>query len=108
MGGATILILILTLFGNIEQHIAQATNLIFFIPTSIAAICINLKNKTIDKKVGFIVGGTGTIGAIIGALVSYKLNTQILRKCFGVFLAIIALHEIYVIITSNKKHKKHT
>ena len=108
MGGGTILILILTLFGNVEQHIAQATNLIFFIPTSIAAICINLKNKTIDKKVGFIVGGTGTIGAIIGALVSYKLNTQVLRKCFGVFLAIIALHEIYVIIKSNKKEKKHT
>lgn len=108
MGGGTILILILTLFGNIEQHIAQATNLIFFIPTSIAAICINLKNKTIDKKVGVIVGGTGTIGAIIGALVSYKLNTQVLRKCFGVFFAIIALHEIYVIIKSNKKQKKHT
>ena len=108
MGGGTILILILTLFGNVEQHIAQATNLIFFIPTSIAAICINLKNKTIDTKVGLIVGGTGTIGAIIGALVSYKLNTQVLRKCFGVFLAIIALHEIYVIIKSNKKEKKHT
>lgn len=108
MGGGTILILILTLFGNVEQHIAQATNLIFFIPTSIAAICINWKNKTIYKKVGLIVGGTGTIGAIIGALVSYKLNTQVLRKCFGVFLAIIALHEIYVIIKSNKKEKKHT
>lgn len=108
MGGGTILILILTLFGNIEQHVAQATNLIFFIPTSIAAICINWKNKTIDKKVGLIVGGIGAIGAIVGALVSYKLNTQVLRRCFGVFLAIIALHEIYVIIKSNKKDRKHT
>lgn len=107
MGGGTILILILTLLGNIEQHVAQATNLIFFIPTSIATICINLKNKTINKKVGFIVGGTGTIGAIIGAFISCKLNTQILRKCFGVFLTIIALHEIYALIELNKKEKKH-
>ena len=47
MGGGTILILILTLFGNVEQHIAQATNLIFFIPTSIAAIC-----RSEERRVG--------------------------------------------------------
>ena len=59
MGGGTILILILTLFFNIEQHIAQATNLIFFIPTSLAAIFINLKHKIIDIKLGLIIGRTG-------------------------------------------------
>ena len=32
-----------TIFLNIEQHIAQATNLIFFIPTAIIAIYINKK-----------------------------------------------------------------
>ena len=31
MGGGTILIFLLTFFMGIEQHIAQATNLIFFI-----------------------------------------------------------------------------
>ena len=45
MGGGTILILLLSLFMEMEQHIAQATNLIFFIPTSLAAIVINLKQK---------------------------------------------------------------
>ena len=34
MGGGTILIFLLTFICNIEQHTAQATNLIFFIPTS--------------------------------------------------------------------------
>ena len=33
MGGGTILIFLLTFIMGIEQHIAQATNLIFFIPT---------------------------------------------------------------------------
>ena len=33
MGGGTILILLLSVIWNYEQHIAQATNLIFFIPT---------------------------------------------------------------------------
>ncbi len=48
MGGGTILILIFTIFLNIEQHIAQATNLIFFIPTAIIAIYINKKQKLLD------------------------------------------------------------
>ena len=108
MGGGTILILILTLFANVEQHIAQATNLIFFIPTSLAAIWINYKQKIIDIKLGLIVGGVGSIGAVIGAIISNKLNTAILRKCFGVFLGIIAIHEIYSIIRSNRKRKNNT
>ena len=44
MGGGTILIFLLTFMMGIEQHVAQATNLIFFIPTSIVAIIINIKN----------------------------------------------------------------
>ena len=45
MGGGTILIFLLSFITGVEQHIAQATNLIFFIPTSIVAIIVNLKNK---------------------------------------------------------------
>ena len=48
MGGGTILIFLLTFFCGIEQHIAQASNLVFFIPTSLVAIYMNLKNKMID------------------------------------------------------------
>lgn len=50
MGGGTILIFLLTFMMGIEQHVSQATNLIFFIPTSIVAIIINIKNKNIDLK----------------------------------------------------------
>ena len=52
MGGGTILIFLLTFMMGIEQHVAQATNLIFFIPTSIVAIIINIKNKNIDLDAG--------------------------------------------------------
>ena len=55
MGGGTILIFLLTFMMGIEQHVAQATNLIFFIPTSIVAIIINIKNKNIDLKLAIII-----------------------------------------------------
>ncbi len=51
MGGGTILVLVLSNFLNINQHIAQATNLIYFIPTSIAAIWVYLKNGNLNKKI---------------------------------------------------------
>lgn len=54
MGGGTILIFLLSFVMGVEQHIAQATNLIFFIPTSIVAIIVNLKNKNIDLKLATI------------------------------------------------------
>ena len=47
MGGGTILIFLLTTFLNIEQHLAQSTNLIYFIPTAISAIFVNYKNAII-------------------------------------------------------------
>ena len=52
MGGGTVLILLLSMFANIEQHIAQGTNVIFFVPTAIAAIFVFIKNKNIKFKVG--------------------------------------------------------
>lgn len=95
MGGGTILILLLTIVFGVPQNLAQATNLIFFVPTSIATIIMNLKNKNINFRVGVNVILTGIIGAIVGAVVSNKINTQTLRKFFGAFLVLIALHEIY-------------
>ena len=105
MGGGTILIFLLTVLCGLEQHIAQATNLIFFIPTSIVAIIVNIKNKNIDLKLAPIISIFGILGAIIGANLSVHTDVKMLRKYFGIFLAIIALHEIYTIIKENKKIK---
>lgn len=95
MGGGTVLILLLTTLMGIEQHIAQATNLIFFVPTSIVTIILNWKNKLIDKKLAITISVLGVIGAACGAIVSTKMNVAELRKYFGIFLLIIAIYEIY-------------
>ena len=106
MGGGTILIFLLTFMCGLEQHIAQATNLIFFIPTSIVAIIVNIKNKNIKLKVATIISIFGVLGAIVGANLSIHTDVYKLKKLFGIFLAIIAIHEIYTIIKENKKNQK--
>ncbi len=106
MGGGTILIFFLTFMLGIDQHVAQATNLIFFIPTSIVAIVVNFKNKNIDLKLAIIITIFGILGAIIGANISIHVDVKILKKYFGIFLAIIAINEIYSITKKYKKSKK--
>ena len=106
MGGGTILIFLLTVFVGLEQHIAQATNLIYFVPTAISAIIVNYKNKNIDTKLAGFMSVCGIIGAIIGAIISIKLDVQKLRKAFGIFLVIIAIHEIYTLFKEYKSHRK--
>lgn len=103
MGGGTILILLLTTFHGMEQHVAQATNLIFFIPTSIAAIIIHIKNKNVERQVVFFVVLFGIIGATIGAIIANHIDAQNLKKYFSIFVLIIALREIYSLWKEYKK-----
>ena len=105
MGGGTILIFMLTVVCNIDQHIAQATNLIFFIPTSIMAIIVNLKNKNINLKLGIYIAIFGILGAIIGANIAIYTDFNMLKKYFGGFLVIIVFHEIYSIFKEYKNEK---
>lgn len=105
MGGGTILILLLSVFWKYDQHIAQATNLIFFIPTSIISIIVNLKEKNINVKLAITLSCAGVIGAIIGASFGSNINVNSLRKCFAIFLIVIGIHEIYCLYKEYIKQK---
>ncbi len=102
MGGGTILIFSLTFILGIEQHIAQATNLIFFIPTSIVAIIVNIKNKNVNLKLGTYIAIFGILGAIIGANLAIYADVKTLRRYFGIFLCFIIIYEIYSMIKEYK------
>ena len=105
MGGGTVLILLLSMFANIEQHIAQGTNVIFFVPTAIAAIFVFIKNKNIKFKVGIPVCLWGLLGAFIGASISSNMEVGILRKCFGIFLIAIAIYQTYSLYKRYRNEK---
>ena len=106
MGGGTILILVLSVFLGIEQHVAQATNLVFFVPTSISAIIVSIKSKLIEWKIGIILAISGSVGAIIGANISTRMEVILLKRLFGAFLACIAIYEIYSLVKEYKKTHK--
>lgn len=108
MGGGAILILLLGLFSNLKQHSIQGTNLVFFIPTSIIAIIMNIKNKKINYKESVIIIFSGVIGAFLGSTLSFKIDNNNLKKYFGIFLICIAIFEIFTFIRQyiiNKNEK---
>lgn len=105
MGGGTVLIILLSIFGGIEQHVAQATNIVFFVPAAIVSIFLNIKNKMIKWKIAVPITIFGVVGAIVGAKIALILDTQNLKKCFGVFLGLIAIYEIFDLINWYKKSK---
>lgn len=96
MGGGTLLIYLLMKNG-LSQHVAQACNLIFFIPTAIVATSVNVKNKNIDYKLAGIVIVFGILGAIIGSFISIRLDVEKLRIYFGIFLLTISINEIRIL-----------
>ncbi|MBE7054095.1 MAG: sulfite exporter TauE/SafE family protein [Ruminococcaceae bacterium] len=94
IGGGTILILCLTLFLRFNQHMAQCTNLYYFVPTAISALVVHIKNKNIDFKVSWKIIIFGVLGSFIGSYIAIKMSTVILRKIFAVFLFIMGISQL--------------
>jgi uncharacterized membrane protein YfcA len=91
VGGGTILIPAMVLFMGTEQHVAQGASLLAFLPASIFSLVIHIKNKQVrfDYALPLIVSGVA--GSIAGALVSSYIPVDLLRKCFGGFLVVLAV-----------------
>lgn len=103
VGGGTILIPILIFFFHIEQQIAQSINLLSFIPLSIVAIIIHLKNKNINIKIALYLIIPGLIGALLGSILAVSTPSEHLKKFFGVFLLIMGLYQIFYKTKEEKK-----
>ena len=94
IGGGTILIPGLTIFANIEQHLAQSINLLSFIPTAFIAILYHLKQKNIMTNIIFYILTFGLIGCFIGSYLFIYINSYLLKKMFAMFLFIMGIYEI--------------
>lgn len=106
MGGGTLLIPILTVFLGIEQHLAQAVNLLVFIPTAVTAIIIHAKHKLIDYKISLRVAIPAIITAIFASIIVGRIESRVLKIIFAGFLIFIGIIELYKAVVSVLKKKK--
>ncbi len=95
IGGGAILIPILTMLMDIEQQAAQCANLVYFIPTAVAALIIHIKNKSVDFKAAWPIIVFGIAGALVGSWIAVYMSADILRKIFAGFLFVVGINQFF-------------
>lgn len=106
MGGGTLLIPLLTMCAGIEQHLAQAINLISFVPMSLAALTIHGKNGYVEFGTALPVVAVSIAGAAAGSLLTKYAGGKILRASYGIFLIVLGAYQLAKIIVVAVKNKK--
>ena len=93
IGGGSLLILWLTMVLGMEPETARSINLLFFLPA--AAVSCYFRRKqgllTLNKVIPAI--AAGCIGAALGTWLGGYLNTQLLKKGFGILLVVTGIRE---------------
>lgn len=103
MGGGTLTIPILTIFLSYAQLSAQGINLIAFLPMSVIALIIHIKNHLVAFKQTWLLALVGCIFSLGGAMLANHISNSVLKKLFAVFLIGLAVWQIVELIKSKKK-----
>lgn len=93
MGGGTVMIPILTLLLHVEQHTAQAVNMLGFLPSALVAVLVHARAGRIQWQSAKPLLITGLIGAVGGALIATLFAGEWLRRGFGLFLVTLSVIE---------------
>ena len=88
VGGGGLLVIYLVLILKMEQHSAQALNLLFFTVASLAALPFHFKKKRVDLRTALVFSAFGLPGAWLGSFLSSKARPDTVRFCFGLMLTV--------------------
>lgn len=102
VGGGTLLLLIMTLFLDVDQVTAQGINLLYFLPTAGAGLLFHRKNGLLDKQVIRHAVPVGIFTAAATAWAATSVDTAFFRKPFGIFLLFTGI----TMLQQKKKQKK--
>lgn len=105
MGGGTVLIPLLVIMLGVPQHLAQAINLISFVPMAIVALIIHVKNRLVKTSGLWIIILSGLLSCTAGCFIARGINAESLRRIFGGFLTVLSVFQVCSAVR-NKPHKK--
>ncbi|MBQ8683266.1 MAG: TSUP family transporter [Clostridia bacterium] len=94
IGGGSLLVLYLTAFAGVSQYTAGGINLLYFIGCAPAALIGHIRNRAIDWKSALWCAGAGVLVAIPVSLLAADLDTNLLRRLFGIGLLYIGIKEL--------------
>ncbi len=100
MGGGTVTIPLLRLFGGIEQKVAQSANLFAFTLMGVPALIQHKNNGLLSSKGVVACALPAAIVSLPGVFLAAYLPSQLLGKAFGLFLIGLA---VYTTVNSLQK-----
>lgn len=107
MGGGTILIPALTILLGVNQHLAQATNVIAFLPMAALALPAHKKNGLLRTDDVWEIILPALVTTVLGGLLMAALPTDVLKKLFGLFLVALAVKQTFSLVSGlQSKGKK--
>ena len=83
VGGGTLLL-------DVPQQQAAAVNLLYFLPTAAMGVVSHARNGLLEKDALRSAIPWGAAAAIAGALVAAAVDTDLLRRPFGIYLLLAA------------------
>ena len=95
VGGGSLLLIYMTTFAGVPQTLAQGVNLLYFLPTAATALPVHLKNGYVEKGALLPAIAAGLVCSALTAWAATALDVEVLRKCFGGFLILIGLRELF-------------
>ena len=95
IGGGTLLLIYMTTFAGVPQNLAQGVNLLYFLPAAATALPAHIKNGYIDGKTVWPAALAGLAGTALAAWLATGLDVELLRRCFGGFLLVVGLRELF-------------
>ena len=94
LGGGFVLILYLS-WSGLSAPEARAANLMFFIPTALVSMLINRRSGLIDSSVVPYAAAAGSIGAVVGLMLSDAADPELLRNVFAILLTAVGIRELF-------------
>jgi len=95
IGGGSLLLIYMTNFAGVAQNLAQGINLLYFLPTAATSLPAHVKNDYIETAALLPAILTGLAGTAVAAWAATAVNVDLLQKCFGVYLLVIGLRELF-------------
>ena len=94
IGGGSLLVLYLTAFAGVAQYTAGGINLLYFIGCAPAALIGHIRHKAIEWKAVWWCSVGGVAAVIPTALLAADMDTNLLRRLFGILLLYIGIKEL--------------
>lgn len=103
MGGGTILIPALTVILGVEQHVAQATNLIAFLPMAAFSLKVHKDNGLLKTDGLWWIIIPAILTSVAAGFAAALIPSRVLKKLFGVFLVALS---VKLLLEAGIKFKK--